>query len=98
MTDAVLAIDKKFCMRSANAMNEIIADDPLTLFRLDDRLIVVTGSSEGIGRAFAESFARAGASIVLVSRRREKLEEVRRAIVARGGNAEIVPTDVRHGK
>ena len=95
MTDAVLAIDKKFCMRSANAMNEIIADDPLTLFRLDDRLIVVTGSSEGIGRAFAESFARAGASVVLVSRRREKLEEVRRAIVARGGNAEIVPTDVR---
>jgi NAD(P)-dependent dehydrogenase (short-subunit alcohol dehydrogenase family) len=76
-------------------MNEIVIDDPLASFRLDGRLIVVTGASEGIGRAFAENFARAGASIVLASRRRDKLEEVRRAIVDRGGNAEIVPTDVR---
>jgi NAD(P)-dependent dehydrogenase (short-subunit alcohol dehydrogenase family) len=75
-------------------MSEITPDDPLASFRLDDRLIVVTGASEGIGRAFAESFARAGASIVLVSRRREKLEEVRRAITERGGHAEIVTADV----
>ncbi len=78
-----------------NAMNEAMTDDPLTSFRLDDRLIIVTGASEGIGRAFAESFARAGASIVLVSRRREKLEEVRAVITDRGGSAEIVPADVR---
>ena len=65
--------------------------DPLASFRLDDRLIVVTGASEGIGRAFAECFAKAGARLVLASRRKEKLEEVRRAI---GGNAEVVPTDV----
>lgn len=76
-------------------MNEIATDDPLASFRLDDRLIIVTGASEGIGRAFAENFARAGASIVLVSRRREKLEEVRRAIADRGGSAEIVTADVR---
>jgi NAD(P)-dependent dehydrogenase (short-subunit alcohol dehydrogenase family) len=76
-------------------MNDTAPDDPLTSFRLDDRLIVVTGASEGIGRAFAENFARAGASVVLASRRREKLEEVRQAIAARGGKAEVVPTDVR---
>lgn len=76
-------------------MNKIATDDPLASFRLDDRLIIVTGASEGIGRAFAENFARAGASIVLVSRRREKLEEVRRAIADRGGRAEIVTADVR---
>jgi NAD(P)-dependent dehydrogenase (short-subunit alcohol dehydrogenase family) len=75
-------------------MNQNAADNPLNSFRLNDRLIVVTGSSEGIGRAFAENFARAGASVVLASRRREKLEEVRRAIAASRGNAEIVPTDV----
>lgn len=75
-------------------MNEIAKGDPLASFRLDDRLIIVTGSSEGIGRAFAESFARAGAHVVLASRRREKLEEVRKSIVACGGRAEVVPTDV----
>jgi len=76
-------------------MNEIVPDDPLASFRLDDRLIIVTGASEGIGRSFAENFARAGASVVLASRRRQKLEEVRRAIADRGGKAEVVPTDVR---
>jgi len=68
--------------------------DPLASFRLDDRLIVVTGASEGIGRAFAECFAKAGARLVLASRQKEKLEEVRRGISAEGGNAEVVPTDV----
>ena len=68
--------------------------DPLASFRLDDRLIVVTGASEGIGRAFAESFARAGAFVVLASRRKDKLESVRQAIVASGGRAEVVTTDV----
>ena len=75
-------------------MGKIAGDDPLASFRLDDRLIVVTGASEGIGRVFAEGFARAGAFVVLASRRRDKLEEVRDAITASGGSAEIVPTDV----
>jgi NAD(P)-dependent dehydrogenase (short-subunit alcohol dehydrogenase family) len=68
--------------------------DPLASFRLDDRLIVVTGASEGIGRAFAECFAGAGAFVVLASRRKDKLESVRQGIVASGGRAEVVPTDV----
>ncbi|HEX9277975.1 MAG TPA: SDR family NAD(P)-dependent oxidoreductase, partial [Casimicrobiaceae bacterium] len=68
--------------------------DPLAPFRLDDRLIVVTGASEGIGRAFAECFARAGAYVVLASRRKDVLEAVRQAILASGGRAEVVATDV----
>src|SRR5215472_13202580 len=69
-------------------------EDHLAAFRLDDRLIVVTGASQGIGRYLAESYARAGASVVLASRRPDKLDEVRAAIAARGGRAEAVPTDV----
>ncbi len=68
--------------------------DPLASFRLDDRLIVVTGASDGIGRAFAECFARAGAFVVLASRRKDVLESVRQGIVASGGRAEVVTTDV----
>jgi 2-deoxy-D-gluconate 3-dehydrogenase len=69
-------------------------DDPLASFRLDDRLIVVTGASEGIGRAFAECFARAGAWVVLASRRKDTLESVRQGIVASGGRAQVVAADV----
>ena len=69
-------------------------DDPLASFRLDDRLIVVTGASQGIGRYLAESYARAGAVVVLASRRADKLEEVRASITGRGGRAEVVPMDV----
>jgi NAD(P)-dependent dehydrogenase (short-subunit alcohol dehydrogenase family) len=70
------------------------SSDPLASFRLDGRLIVVTGASEGIGRTLAESFARAGARLVLASRRREKLEAVKQTIVGLGGQADVVPTDV----
>ena len=73
---------------------ENILPDSLKLFRLDDRLIVVTGASDGIGRTFAEAFARAGARLVLVSRRREQLEVVQHAIKSSGGRAEVVPADV----
>ena len=73
---------------------DAIDQDPLASFRLDDRLIVVTGASQGIGRFLAEKFAQLGALVVLASRRADKLDEVRRAIAARGGRAETVPTDV----
>lgn len=69
-------------------------DDPLASFRLDDRLVVVTGASEGIGRTFAETFARLGAHLVLVSRRRDKLEAVRETIASAGGRSEVVPADI----
>jgi len=75
-------------------MNGPHASTVLPSFRLDGRLIVVTGSGEGIGRAFAEGFALAGAHVVLASRRRSKLEEVQVAIQARGGRADVVPTDL----
>ena len=67
--------------------------DPLPSFRLDDRLVVVTGSSSGLGRTFAEAFARLGARVVLAARRRDNLAKVARAIVDAGDRAEVVPTD-----
>lgn len=68
--------------------------DPLNAFRLDGRLIVVTGASDGLGRTFAEAFAASGARVVLVARRRQKLEEVQQAITSAGGRAEVAVADL----
>ena len=65
----------------------------LSLFSLDGRVALVTGASSGIGRAIATTFADAGARIVLVARREAELDGARKAIVAIGGHAAIVPCD-----
>ncbi len=72
----------------------MLLSNPLDSFRLDDRLIVITGASEGIGRAFAEAFSKCGARVVLVARRQHKLEEIARAIINAGGRAEVIPADI----
>ena len=66
----------------------------LPSFRLDGRLAVITGASDGIGRAFALAYSRSGAEVVLVSRTREKLLEVKRTIEAAGGRAHVITADV----
>ena len=66
----------------------------LPSFRLDGRLAVITGASDGIGRAFALAYSRSGAEVVLVSRTREKLLEVKRTIEAAGGRTHVITADV----
>ena len=69
-------------------------DGKLPSFRLDGRLAVITGASEGIGRAIALAYARSGAEVVLVSRRREKLLEVARSVGGHGGRAHVIRADI----
>ena len=52
---------------------------------LKNRIILVTGSSDGIGRAAAKTFAAHGATVILHGRDQKKLEEVYDEIVADGG-------------
>lgn len=48
--------------------------DPLSRFRLDDRVVLVTGASSGLGQRFARVAAAAGAAVVVGARRGERLE------------------------
>ena len=57
------------------------------LFNLTGKVAVITGASRGIGEAIAHAYARAGASVVLASRKQADLDEVAAEITAAGGRA-----------
>ena len=61
---------------------------------LSGRVAFVTGASSGLGAQFARTLARAGAGVVLASRRVEKLKELRARIEGEGGDAHVIELDV----
>jgi len=58
------------------------------------RRIILTGASEGIGRALALELAARGARLALAARDRDRLESLAQDCRARGGEALAIPTDV----
>ena len=65
---------------------------------LSGQVAVVTGASQGIGRAIAETLAANGATVAIVARSAGKLADVAAAIQAAGGKAEVFPCDVTQGE
>jgi NAD(P)-dependent dehydrogenase (short-subunit alcohol dehydrogenase family) len=61
---------------------------------LDDRVVIVTGAARGLGLAIARGCAAAGAQVVLADREASEAEAVAAGIVAAGGAAFAVTTDV----
>jgi NAD(P)-dependent dehydrogenase (short-subunit alcohol dehydrogenase family) len=66
----------------------------LDAFRLDGRVAIVTGSSSGLGVAFARALAEAGADVALGARRVDRLQDTKQLVESAGRRAITVATDV----
>ncbi len=64
------------------------------MFRLDGKIALVTGASQGIGEAIAKRLAAQGATVVCAARSEDKLKAVAEAIRAAGGKADVVVADL----
>lgn len=65
------------------------------LFGLTGQVAIVTGTSRGLGQYFARALARAGADLVLTSRRRDSLKEFEAEVASLGRRSVSLEVDVR---
>jgi short-subunit dehydrogenase len=74
------------------------AEERLLRERVSGRAVVITGASSGIGEALANRLANAGATVLLVARSAEKLEDMKMAIEKRGGVAFVYSGDLSNAE
>jgi NAD(P)-dependent dehydrogenase (short-subunit alcohol dehydrogenase family) len=72
----------------------VTVSDPLSAFRLDGRVVVITGASSGLGAGFARSVAAVGGQLVLAARREDRLKLLAEDLRATGATVITQVTDV----
>jgi 3-oxoacyl-[acyl-carrier protein] reductase len=80
----------------AHKLKHVLLNSPM--FSLKGRVALVTGASQGIGRATALALAQAGARVAVAARNAEKLGSAVAEIESMGGEALAVPMDVADGE
>ena len=68
----------------------------MSLFDLEGKVALITGSTKGIGKAIAERMAEQGASVVISSRNQDACDEVAAEITARGHKAVGIACNINH--
>ncbi len=90
---AVCARDARGCGLKPTAKSKL-GSTVTDHFSVADRVVVITGAGQGLGRAFVKTFAAAGAHVVIAERNVEKARAVEREIAAGNGRATVCETDV----
>lgn len=73
--------------------NYFVSCNPAKRYAKAGSWAVVTGASDGIGRAFAEELAKKGMNVCIIARTKSKLDEVAEEITKRGAQAKVVVFD-----
>ena len=64
------------------------------MFDLTNKVAIITGASQGIGKGMAETFSKAGAHVACVSRNKDNLKSVTDSLIKNGGEASFYSCDV----
>ena len=64
------------------------------MFDLTNKVAIITGASQGIGKGMAETFSKAGAHVACVSRNKDNLKSVADSLIENGGAASFYTCDV----
>ena len=67
------------------------------MFSLKNKIAIVTGASQGIGKSISEIFSKAGAHVVCLARNRDKLKELVSEISKNGNSASYISCDISDG-
>lgn len=91
------SISRALCGHNAGRSNRVGGAE-MSLFDLSDKVVVVTGSTKGIGKAIATRMAEAGAKVVVSSRKAEACDavaaEINESFAQNGGEAVAIPCHV----